>query len=850
MKKILFQLLLVCLYVQVFAQNVSKPFLFLYGKESVSENGIEVAHPLDTLALANVAGMRIKVFDGNGTVYFSGSNDAVTTFIVGGALGNQEIKIYNAQNKITDSISFIVDAQTNIDDGGYYGNMFKLFYNGMFSDVKTGTFPVQWNGKMYHVFVPWVLDNYQTMKGLKYFLPDGRELIDIMRQSQREDGMIYSFIQYTENADYFLTRDKYSGYSKKIGDKVFVRQPVENHPEYLYVNTIYDCWKSEGDNAWMQQNLASAEKALDYALHDPARWSNRFKLLKRAYTIDSWDFAVEDEYMPDIGITNTMIIDPLKTKFGIFFGDNTGYVTACYQLAEMLEASGNTTDAAKYKQRADEMKQRLDALAWNGNFFTHFIDEDSNVHRHLGVDEKRQLAQSNAYSLNRNISHEQSKAIIESYLDLKEHLPVGSPGEWYAIYPPFQKGFGKHDAIWQYMNGGVGGHVAGELSRGAYENGYENYATDILNRIFELGKKYDNKIWFAYTGSIPAPPPAPSYKPLDLSSYANMNSHVKKDGHSISWMNSFKNGDDFSNLPTGEQTFAGIKFNVIDPQKNNDAAVIAVSKQKGFPASVQININDTASCIYFLHTASKPVSENVAADIKIMYDDSSYSLQYIIMGKQLTYWWFSELKTDYSGIAWYGKNSVSEGIGLSWCAINNPQPQKRISKIILESVEGDVIYTVFAITLSNHEHYVPVSPVSYGGPDDWASATNMDAMIEGLAGIKDAAHTLAFSTPVISPRWTTTSADTVFTTVRYAASKGYASYKYIHDPKQKTIFITATSGAEKMYFHVLLPEKTSVQFVKMNNQNISFKQSFIEQSHYADFEIDGKQIKTLQIKYQ
>ena len=67
------------------------------------------------------------------------------------------------------------------------------------------------------------------------------------------------------------------------------------------------------------------------------------------YTIDCWDFAVEDEYMPDIGITNTMIIDPVKSKFGVFFGDNTGYISACNQLAEMLEKTGDTADAKKYR---------------------------------------------------------------------------------------------------------------------------------------------------------------------------------------------------------------------------------------------------------------------------------------------------------------------------------------------------------------------------------------------------------------------------------------------------------------------------------------------------------------------
>ena len=302
------------------------------------------------------------------------------------------------------------------------------------------------------------------------------------------------------------------------------------------------------------------------------------------------------------------------------------------KLAEMFEKTGDAASAKKYRQRGNEISERLNKLSWNGKFFTHFIDEDSTVHRHLGVDEKSQIAQSNAYSINRDITHEQSKAIIETYLQLKNNLPVGSPGEWYSIYPPFQKGFEKHDAIWQYMNAGVGGHVAGELARGAYENGYENYATDILNRLFEFGKKYDNKIWFAYTGSIPAPPPPPTYRPLDISAYANMDNRSKRSDKSFSWMNTKREGDDLRNLPAGEQTFGGIRFNVIDAEKNNHRSVVAVSNQKGFPPSVEINVNDTAGCIYLLHTSTKPSSENVAGDIKIVYNDGSSRLQYILMG--------------------------------------------------------------------------------------------------------------------------------------------------------------------------------------------------------------------------
>ena len=62
--------------------------------------------------------------------------------------------------------------------------MFDLFYKGMDAEKETG---ISWNGwKYYRYFEPWVLDNCQTMIGLKYFVPNGKELIDLMRQTQRK----------------------------------------------------------------------------------------------------------------------------------------------------------------------------------------------------------------------------------------------------------------------------------------------------------------------------------------------------------------------------------------------------------------------------------------------------------------------------------------------------------------------------------------------------------------------------------------------------------------------------------------------------------------------------------------
>ena len=822
-------------------QPQNKPHLLPYppmGSQIRDTISVDSVQPLDRLMIIGAGARSAYVTDGKNRKYFEASLKPNADFVVGGSLGKHTVYLIDKNGNRMPAFNFVVTAKTNINDGGYYKEMFDLIYKSMWDTPgKIGN--ITWNGKLYHYFVPWGLDHCHTMKGLKYFNGKGAEFVDLCREAQREDGMIWSFIQYMPNPDYYLTRDKHTGYSKKIGDKVFVRQPTENHPEYIFVNTIYQCWKASGDKQWMKKNLSSAARALEYTINDPARWSKRYGLLKRVYTIDSWDFQVEDEYLPDLGITNSMILDTVRSKFGIFFGDNTGYITACYELAEMFEHDGQMTQASKYRQRANELKDRLDKLAWNGRFYTHFIEEDSTVKRNLGVDEKSQLAQSNAYSLNRNIDSSQKKSIIKEYLNLKGNLPPGSPGEWYAIYPPFQKGFTIHNEVWQYMNGGVGGHVAGELARGSFENGYEQYGVDILNRLFELGKKYNNKIYFAYTGATSPPPPSPHFKPLNLTPYANMDFWNKGSRDAKPWMLVKRKGDDFQHLPVGDQTFQNIRFHVIDPEKNNRKSVVAVSHLNGFPPSIEIPVNDTAGSVYLLHTSTKPSSENVVGTMIFVYADGTRRVNYIINGKHLTYWWFSELKTDHSGIAWYGKNDISEGIGLSWCAIDNPHPGKVITKIILESPADNGIYSVFGITLSNQAHYVPVNPVSFGGPDNWAAATAMAAMVEGLAGVKDAPNTEAFSRPVIAPRWINTKSNDVFVSIRYEASHAYASYRYKHIPHKRQMQILTTGSGNEAKFHIQLPDKIqTARSVMAMKKSVPFTTTKIEHTNYIDFTVD------------
>jgi hypothetical protein len=662
--------------------------------------------------------------------------------------------------------------------------------------------------------------------------------------------MIWSRIEDDADSAYYKTCYGPFGYVRLYGDRYFVRQPPENHPEYIYVSSVYACWKSAGDDAWMQRHLGSAARALDYSITDPARWSQRFQLLKRVYTIDSWDFQVDDAYTPKLGLTDTMLIDPVKSKFGVFFGDNVYYAAACEELAEMFDHAGQAPQAARYRTRAGEIRARLDALSWNGRFFTHFIDEDPTVQRDLGVDEKAQIAQGNAYSLNRGIGREHSEAIINTYRDLKQHLPPGSPGEWYAIYPPFVKGFNRHDAEWQYMNGGVGGHIAGELARGAFENGHESYALDILERLTALGTKYGHKISFSYTGSIPPPPPPPHFAPVSLAAFANMDITDQGGPASAPWMRQNRPGDDIRGLPTGARVFAGIPFDVTDPAANQRRTVLAISRQKGLAASAEIPVNRPAGCIYILHTSSKPTSEQVCGSVSLLYDDGSRHTQYLIMEKHLTYWWFSRLQTESSGIAWHGPSPVADDVGLSWCAIDNPQPEKTIRALSFQAPDDDGIYALVGLTLADRAHYVPPNPVSFGGPDDWAAATAMAALIEGLAGVKDSPKTQAYSHPLLSPRWDLAPGASVKAIVRYAASKGYVAYTYACDPSAREIRLSLTGGGEAIDCHVLLPAAPpSTLTVQAGSQAIPCRLTTTGPSHYADFSLTSGQPQTLSIHY-
>ncbi len=408
------------------------------------------AEPLETVRVHGVPGVQLVARDGEDRIYARLPVSDPVELVVGGSLGRHVLEAHGDDGAVLERLELQVDCQSGISDrAGVFERLFSQCVRSMEHENKPhGVGATRWRGKLYHWFVPWVLDHVHTAKGQQYLRSGVGELIEVFAEVQRPDGLVWSFGFQTKAPEYGYHYWAYKdlGYALVDGEVLFARQPVEQHCEYNFVDGIYLQWKASGDEAWMRRHLDAGIRALDYPISAPGRFSRRFQLLKRGCTIDSWDFQAKDRYAVDLGLGGDMLIDPEKTTFVVFFGDNHGYALACDQLAEMLDRAGRSGDAGRFRERAIQIRSRTAQAAWNGRFFQHHVEDDPATVRDFGVDEREQVVMSNAYALNRNIEHEQAVAILRTYEHLRGQLPRRAPAEWYAIYPPYARGFGEHNA--------------------------------------------------------------------------------------------------------------------------------------------------------------------------------------------------------------------------------------------------------------------------------------------------------------------------------------------------------------------------------------------------------------------
>ncbi len=374
------------------------------------------------------------------------------------------------------------------EESGMYSTLLNDLKKNLYekSRIKTVTL----DGEERRMFISWVRDHIHTMKAYKYWEDDLSSYNAFFMGRQTPKGMYFDYwMSYKDQnvGQLFFTNvfDNEFYFVDVNNQNFFFRMPIEADLEYLMVEGVYTSWQSSGDTAYLRKWLPVLVKGMKYEMTDPLRWSEEYLLVKRPYSIDTWDFTSEPDSLTGVDRLLYHIGNTPETPKGIMHGDNSGMYQACKQLAELFRATGDLESAREWELQGELFRHRLNTLCWNGNHYAHFVPIQP-VPAHIKTDPINALGLSNTYSMNRGApTQEMSYSIIESYKKVWQEVKGESVAEWFGIYPFIEPHFGKYK-VGEYMNGAILPLVGGELAKAAFQNGQEPYAVEILQRLNQI----------------------------------------------------------------------------------------------------------------------------------------------------------------------------------------------------------------------------------------------------------------------------------------------------------------------------------------------------------------------------
>jgi len=326
----------------------------------------------------------------------------------------------------------------------------------------------------------WIRDHSDMLRGAKYWEPDMVSAVERFAETQTADGWLF---------DYFTMQPEKVPCERENWLK-FVRVPVEADVEYRFIKAMYLAWQATGDRAWLKSMIPHAEQAVRYVLRDPWRWDPQHKLVKRAYTMDTWDFDYTAGRHPWLNFQVTE-----HTYWGIMHGDSSGYYESFRLLARMYRALGQKERANAWDAYASKFRTRANAASFNGRFYRHRLPLVPGAVE--GADEDAQLTLSNPMDINRGMAdHAMAVSILKEYR--RRAADTSAFAEWFSVDPPFPAGiFGDEKIVpGMYCNGGIMPLVGGELARAALEHGMEEYGCAQLLKYEQLTRDRTTFLWY------------------------------------------------------------------------------------------------------------------------------------------------------------------------------------------------------------------------------------------------------------------------------------------------------------------------------------------------------------------
>jgi hypothetical protein len=326
----------------------------------------------------------------------------------------------------------------------------------------------------------WLRDHSDMLRGARYWERDVTSAIERFAETQTEAGWLF---------DYFTMLPEKVPCERENWLK-FVRVPVEADVEYRFAKAVFLAWQATGDDRWAARMVPHIERAFGYVLTDPWRWEKKRKLVRRAYTMDTWDFDYTAGRHPWL---NFQVTD--ETYWGIMHGDSSGYYEAFVLLSALYARLRKPALAKQWAAFARVFRRRANAASFNGTFYTHQVPLVPVTIP--GVDPQRQLSLSNPMDINRGLaSHAMAVNILQEYQRRKQE--TGAFAEWFSIDPPFPAGIWGDPKIvpGMYCNGGIMPLVGGELARAAFEHGFERYGVQQLLAYEQLTRDNTTYLWY------------------------------------------------------------------------------------------------------------------------------------------------------------------------------------------------------------------------------------------------------------------------------------------------------------------------------------------------------------------
>ena len=329
----------------------------------------------------------------------------------------------------------------------------------------------------------WIRDHVHDMKGWMHWEHDPLSFLQYIIDTQRADGQFFELVKQMDDYHWkMVDEDCYRLFP--ADNQSLVRLELEADVEYLVVEGAWQYYRMTGDDVWLASVLPALEKGIDYITSSPKRWDKAHGLCIRPYTIDTWDFTFDPESQKNRRVRGPMCA---------MHGDNTGVYQAMNQLAWLNDRLGDGAKAAAWRKRAEALRANIMKHLWNGRFFVHQLPVDGNPP--LDGNEANRLSLSDSYALNRGIlSGDECRAVIDSFIERGK--TSGTFAEWFSINPAYEPDF-KGYKPGTYVNGGISPFTAGELAKGAFSNGREEYGWSVISRWVDKVEK-DKAIYFLY----------------------------------------------------------------------------------------------------------------------------------------------------------------------------------------------------------------------------------------------------------------------------------------------------------------------------------------------------------------